>query len=176
MSRVRMVGVVLRAGALAATAVLAVLSSGCTDSVDAAARDACEAEAGVGNCVERSGAWVPLGSRNGTTSTTTGRSEVSDTAPTSTDPEPTTTTAPPTTAPATTAPPPTTPLQRYADALTAIGEEVTDGLGDQFCEQSSAYSFSCDFHAVSGLLYKVTVSIQDDGSLTYNVESAMGGM
>jgi hypothetical protein len=37
---------------------------------DTAARDKCEAAAGVGNCVEREGEWVPLGSKGGTTSTT----------------------------------------------------------------------------------------------------------
>lgn len=41
---------------------------GCTsDGVDEAARDECEDEYGVGNCVEREGAWVPLASATSTT-------------------------------------------------------------------------------------------------------------
>ena len=44
---------------------------GCSASakVDTAARDQCEQDAGVGNCVLRNRLWVPIGSRDGTTST-----------------------------------------------------------------------------------------------------------
>ena len=52
------------------------------DGVDVEARDRCEADAGVGNCVERDGKWVPLGSQGGTTSAPTTEKPASMTTPT----------------------------------------------------------------------------------------------
>jgi hypothetical protein len=50
---------------------LAVLLPACgKDGIDTAARDRCEATAGVGRCVERDGKWLAIGSIDGTTSTT----------------------------------------------------------------------------------------------------------
>jgi hypothetical protein len=71
--------------------VLAVLvvASGCGGGGDdTAARDKCEASAGVGRCLERDGKWVPVGNIDGTTTTP---------APPTTTPESTTTTTAPTT-------------------------------------------------------------------------------
>ncbi len=62
------------------------LGLGCSASkkIDTAARDRCEKGAGVGNCLLRNGRWQPIGSRDGTTSTTTGPStKVPSTAPVS---------------------------------------------------------------------------------------------
>jgi hypothetical protein len=50
---------------------LAVLVPACGEyGADVAARDRCEATAGVGRCVERDGKWLAIGSIDGTTSTT----------------------------------------------------------------------------------------------------------
>lgn len=50
---------------------LAVVAPACSnDGTDVAARDRCEATAGVGRCVERHGKWLAIGSIDGTTSTT----------------------------------------------------------------------------------------------------------
>lgn len=85
---------VVRAAAGAAVLLMALVLSGCNrgDKVDAAARDRCEAEYGVGECVERNGDWVPLARATTTTSSTTTTSTTSTTA------APSATTAPSTTA------------------------------------------------------------------------------
>ena len=76
---------------------VALLSACGSSSGDTAARDRCEALAGVGRCLQRSGRWVPIGSINGTTTTTTTvRTTTSVSRPTTTT-STTTTTSPPTT-------------------------------------------------------------------------------
>lgn len=89
-----------RVAAAIVTATIAALLGGCAsgDSIDEEARDACEDEFGVGNCVERREEWVPLASA---TSSTTDPTQATTTS--------TSTTAPSTTAPPTTLPPTTLP-------------------------------------------------------------------
>ena len=67
--------------------VLGVDACGSGDKVDEAARDRCEAEYGIGECVERNGRWVPLARATSTSTTTVST--------TSTTAAPTRTTAPP---------------------------------------------------------------------------------
>src|SRR5690606_25361127 len=71
--------------------VLSACSSG--TEVDTAARDRCEGKWGVGNCVERNGAWVPLAAA--TTATTTAPSTTTAVIPTTTRPPAATTTTEP---------------------------------------------------------------------------------
>jgi hypothetical protein len=62
---------------------LAVLS-GCGKGTDDAARNRCEATAGVGKCVERGGKWLAIGSVDGTTSTSTAPTPTTEPATTTT--------------------------------------------------------------------------------------------
>lgn len=68
---------------------LGVTACGSGDKVDEAARDRCEAEYGVGECVERNERWVPLARATSTSTISTSR--------TSTTAATTTLTPPPTT-------------------------------------------------------------------------------
>lgn len=85
-------------GALAAVAALIAGCGGSSSEARSGARDACERDHGVGNCVERNGGWVPL-ARALTPNAQTAVTSPPSSAPSSTS---TTTTAPPppTTAPA----------------------------------------------------------------------------
>lgn len=56
---------------LLAIALAVVLPACSDDGADIAARDQCEATAGVGRCVKRHGKWLPIGSIDGTTSSST---------------------------------------------------------------------------------------------------------
>lgn len=67
---------------LVVTLALGVGACGSDDTVDEAARDRCEAQYGVGECVERDGEWVPL--ERATSTTTTTSSTTSSTSTTST--------------------------------------------------------------------------------------------
>ncbi len=133
------------------------LSACSTGKSSNAARDQCEATAGVGRCVERNGAWLAIGSVHGTTSTTTSQpprttaAVTSSTTPTTSQP---TSTAPPVTTtppPVTTSPPATAPAQLGLPGLPSRTVFCTGGAAQAKYETSSYYISICQSY--SGALY-----------------------
>ena len=146
-------------------------------------------------CVEREGRWLPIDSRNGTTTTISAPESSTTAAPaTTTTTEPpttttaaptTTTTAPPTTQPPTTeAPPPQTaptpinppPVEDLYDQLVEIGEGITDGrYASHYCEYERVYVLRCTFSDTDGFARGAYISILNDGGLSVNSTYTIGG-
>lgn len=90
---------------------------------------------------------------------------------------PATTSTTTTAAPSTTVPVPADPLQdRYAAQLRQLGEELKTTLARFECEETSSETLDCWFWGEDGSVTQAVVTVQPDGTLTYEVEFAGGGM
>ena len=152
--------------------VTSLVSTACSSSSknDTRARSKCEASAGVGRCLLRDSKWLPIGSRNGTTSTSTSSpsSSTTTTSTTTTTPTTTTTAAPTTTSPPIATTPPTarpqdpnltlsiTPLTTQIDQLVNFAgshQQQTITLHLSFIDRNNSAVFSIQASAKPAYIF-----------------------